>query len=236
MADLSNISVNGICVEEWLNETENKLKHVEIEKIQKIESNKHYPYKPPLHKQQSKSGPFKRATKLTDQQIRKEYGIMKKPFNNLNENIVWVIVNHGPISTEEILTKLGRTDRNSVSAAVSYVWSKLGINQDVLYREKKGRAYFYNVAIPYAGISDETIVEMYRVDKRKKVIIPEFETKKDESPEHFNCLREPIPSTENNDLVQKIGKIIGQTLGIEIKVSGKIEFVIRVENGMDNEK
>ncbi|MFA7099354.1 MAG: hypothetical protein WC143_04645 [Eubacteriales bacterium] len=232
MSELSNIYVNGVDVIEWLDETENKKKNIEIEEIHKIERSQHYPYKSPTYKQKSQSGSFKRAIKLTDQQIRKEYGIMKKPLKNLKENIIWLIVNNGPISTEEIMMKLNRNDRNNVSAAVSCIWSKLGINHDVLCRGKHGRAYFYKVATPYANLSDEAIIEMY-YNKQKNV--PPLESdismagKKYEPTKHLNCRCESIPLAENNDLVQKIEKIIGQTLGVEIKVSGKIEFVIRIE-------
>ena len=62
----------------------------------------------------------KRVTRLTDRQIRKEYGIMKKPFKSKSENAIWSIIEKGPLSAQEIGQEIGFEGKeNSLSAMVA---------------------------------------------------------------------------------------------------------------------
>lgn len=61
----------------------------------------------------------KRKKTFTANEIRKEYGIMQKPYGTKIENIIWCIVNKGPIDMKGMAAEMGMTDDKAASRSLS---------------------------------------------------------------------------------------------------------------------
>lgn len=85
----------------------------------------------------------KRVHRLSDFEIRKEYGIMSKPMKTLTQNVLYVLFNAGDVSmnSRAIADELARS-LPDVSSVLSGIWKKLK-DTGLITREKKGLAYHY---------------------------------------------------------------------------------------------
>ena len=86
------------------------------EEIKRHKLYKHAKCKTPTQQHERSS----KVKRLDDEQIRREKGLSAKPFTSKTDNILWTIVNKGPISSRDIksfLDKELKADYNITSIA-----------------------------------------------------------------------------------------------------------------------
>lgn len=115
-----------------------------------------------------------KAIKLTDEQIRKEYGLMKKPFATVAENVLYTMITEGPISTRDIAQKLNMLDKvGSISAATSTIWKYMGgeitgvIKRDSVTTNSGMKAFEYYISPDYADRDPDKIVDLFRRESKR---------------------------------------------------------------------
>lgn len=114
----------------------------------------------------------KRVKRWTDREIRKEYGIMDKPFDTNTDNIIWIIMEKGPVSVVEINHQLGdKMQQSTASAAVAGIWARLGSDHehaaDILSREQKGLTFYYQKK-QGVDVSVESAIEKSKLVGKKQ--------------------------------------------------------------------
>lgn len=139
------VTVEGEPLEDHLAEKEEKTKGDEIrEERGKDEAEKQRMrrkgIKARYDKRPLKRKVTKRVRRLTDREIREEYGLMEKPHKHKMENILWMIVNEGPVVPAEIGAKLG-VAIGDVSGALSRLMKRLG--QDLIERDETVKPFVY---------------------------------------------------------------------------------------------
>lgn len=187
----------------------------------------------------------RRTRHLTSDEIRKEYGIMEKPYKTHVENMLWLIVNKGPLGLREMAGFLEYEDfkkaTRSLSGPLSQIWRVLGDGPDgvsLLKRHPEDGRNFYSVAGEVTSI--ETLFETYK-ERNRKILAKKRARARGEEPDN----PENIESEE--DQVQGImrktqeintsplGKAIEETvkkaLGIEVQVNGRIEILFGWKRG-----
>jgi hypothetical protein len=170
----------------------------------------------------------KRVTRLTDRQIRKEYGIMKKPFESKSENAIWAIIEKGPLTTKEVGQEIGFTGKdNSLSAMVATIWARLGDAHEgaarILKREQKGLKYIYSKA-DGVDVSVEAAIEKFKL-VGSALYRKQYATKRLNS----DTPKADTPKAEkaDNEVFRRILETKGAAL--EIKVTGRVDVVFRFE-------
>jgi hypothetical protein len=85
----------------------------------------------------------KRVHRLSDFEIRKEYGVMAKPFKTLTQNVLYVLFNAGEsrMNSRAIADELEK-QLPDVSSVLSGIWKKLK-GDEIIERHKVGLAYHY---------------------------------------------------------------------------------------------
>lgn len=147
MTDLTNIHVEGKPLKEILEEIPDS----EIEEVRKSEQKKSLYHNGVIkfRKITSKSESHGDVRVYTDDEIRRERGIMSKPFKTQIENVLWTIKHKGPITVKQIAEDLNyKTER--ISACMANVWNAVGEGQPksakLIGRHKiadeRGFAYF----------------------------------------------------------------------------------------------
>ncbi len=86
----------------------------------------------------------KRVRYLTDEEIRREKGIMAKPFKTHAENLLYVLTSKAPLTTAEAAKELGMSLPN-MQGLMSKVTLRLG---EHIKRERKGLQFVYMPADP----------------------------------------------------------------------------------------
>jgi len=147
-------------------------------------------------------------------EIRKEKGIMEKPFKTINENLLWLMVNKGPITVTEMEKELGKKPTH-LSGPVFRIYKTLGMSmeadQNVVVRfQEGGRGSHKYHAVD--DITAERLFQLYRIrtsplSKKGKVC----DWVKEES------LEKRVSGGLKLDLKDN--------LNLNIKVSGKIDVV-----------
>lgn len=135
----------------------------------------------------------RRVRHLDPRQIRKEYGIMAKPYASNIENALWVAQNKGPISVMDIAKELG-ISINSISGPFSSVYKALGPNLIVRERthpQHKNSAFLYTVT---QEMSVEALYEKFKAEERagrKATKRPAPEPEPEPTPKELGI--QPIP-------------------------------------------
>jgi len=153
---------------------------------------------------------WRRVKWWTNTEIRKEYGIMEKPFKTAVENILYLIINKGPISAAEIEALLGKK-KNHLSAPLSKLYERLGDRaaKPILTRKKRpGGSY------EYSAVKDVSVESGYmkyqNSGRRSKSQIPEDET------------------DTSTSIKKAIENAIKDHLGVNVVISGKVEVVFKL--------
>lgn len=139
------ITKNGVPIEEHIEEEERN----ELEKTRKEELVIKQKHKKKLRPRERYEDDPRRVSKrvhhLSDFEIRKEYGIMARPFKTLTQNVLYVLFNAGEtkINSRAIADELNK-QLPDVSSVLSGIWKKLK-GDELIHREKVGLAYHYQI-------------------------------------------------------------------------------------------
>lgn len=229
---LNGIFVEGEHVEEYLKKVEGDKKAKEIE-AERLRVERTRGGKIRLAFDKAKGGPrvARRVKRFTDREIRKEYGIMEKPFESHAENCIWVIMEKGPVTVQDIGRELEWKNKvNSLSAMVATVWSRLGNTHEgaagVIDRYKHGNAYVYKKT-EGVDVSVEAAIEKYKLIGKKQWQAKSG--KKDESATIVD-LGDPVDKVAivKNGVEEVLGETLSKVLGVKVEVSGSVEFIFRL--------
>lgn len=120
------------------------------------------------------------VTHLTDNQIREEYGLMHKKFDDMPSNILWVLTNNYVKGDNHWLTRDGICERigvyddsraKVVSACLSSIHKRLSYQPDAVIRIKTQQGYVYKLGsgIQWVVAQDgETATHTYLVEKYRE--------------------------------------------------------------------
>jgi len=241
----AGVFIEGKPLEEYLEDVERDKKSKEVEGLRKeFEKKKHKSRGTYANErqQQDTRRVAKRVQWLTDHEIRKEYGIMEKPFESQAENAIWVILQKGPVTVKEIGQNLKWNGKpNTLSAMVATVWSRLGNMHPgaakIIDREKDPHSpahrYFKAKGI---DISPEAAIEQYKLTGTKQHRMKRAAARGEQ---HEEPETKPPPTTVRKQLTSKtttapsttlnkvVEEVIQTTLGIKVEVSGKVEIVFK---------
>jgi len=228
--DFKGITVDGKSLTSLLADELDEEKSREVAEIRqaqiKIPRGKHKPHARYNYKERSS-----RTKRLTDNQIRKEYGLMQKPYDNPSCNIIWTILNSDkPLSPKDIAEAI-EFDKpmSTFSALMSTMYSALE-PLNVIARKpfKTTFQYFKHVGAPEnldaEKLWDEIKIytrEQHRRRAKSKIISPTTSS----SPHHLGETLPPVPA---GPLVEAIEEAITKVLGIKVEVSGQVNIVIRL--------
>jgi hypothetical protein len=148
---------------------------------------------------------------------------MKKPFESNAENALWSIWEKGPLSPKEVgkeIQFVGNT--SSLSAMVSTIWHRLGNMHegalDIISRTSEHGTFRYQKK-PGIDVSVEQAIEKYKLagaaqHRQKKLEKLGIYDKEEDVP----------VKTEG---FFDIKDIVKSTLGVEVKVTGRVDIVFR---------
>ena len=164
----------------------------------------------------------KRMVHLSDRQIRKEYGLMEKPFKTQVENILWLIINQGPISSAEMCAELGKK-QSALSSIISRVYQALGpdgkgwISRDIENAVTPG---IYSATTEFSPEAGKRIVNAFMgADKARR---------KQATTNDDNALTAAQKTSEylavGSKVKQAVSKAVSEALGIEVKITGEIKI------------
>jgi hypothetical protein len=194
----------------------------------------------------------RRAKRFTANEIRKEYGIMKKPYKTKIENILWCICNKGPIDMngmgEELGLPPGKETSKALSGPISNMFNLLGTEKPYAIgwvdREREDGRYYYSLRSdgfdgdPHGGVnkSPEVIYQKYlsvqrdlfaAKNPRPSKISAAQPNKKDSDRENIPPADEVTIDLESIQEVIKntVEKAARRILGVHVTVSGKVEIL-----------
>lgn len=123
---MGGIFIEGKPIEKYLEDQERDRKSHEVEGIRKSQETKYHKAVVYTSERVQKDNRrvARRVRRLPADQIRKEYGLMNKPYGTNIENVLWCIVNKAPITTKEIAKELKYT--GDLSSTMANVWNSLG--------------------------------------------------------------------------------------------------------------
>ena len=246
---IEGVFIEGKPLEEHLIDEERDEKSHAIEEIRKSVEGRYK--KAAIYSSERKAVDTRRVSKrvvrFTDRQIRKEYGIMTKPFKANSDNCIWVILEKGPVSVVEIGREMEWTGKyNSLSAMTATVWARLGNTHEgaagILDRYSEGGKYYYQKAAG-VDVSIEAAIEKYKLvgtrqyqakmlkkkgsknkqlqsSKEKVAMLPE--DKKIPKPAAALSWDEPVNSAVE-DIIKK------NPVALRLEVSGQVDIVLRFE-------
>jgi hypothetical protein len=171
-----------------------------------------------------------RTNHLTDQQIRKEYGVMSRPHKSMTANVLDTIrLSPHPLSNRDIADVTGYTAAQ-VQSITSFVFCALGdvhgINAAV---DTKSNAKLYSInltAWPEFAVLMQAVNAAYR--QRKK---PYSDRRRKAAPKESAAVFGDICENHYNSkdiTLQKLAEMIGKLAadGVEVKFSGGIKVEV----------
>lgn len=159
------ITVGGEALEDHLEREEGKEKADETEESRKQEivtKSKHKKKIRPRERfEDDPARVSKRVRRLSDFEIRREYGVKEKPFPTLNQNVLFVLFKSGAtlINSKAISDEIGKALADT-SSALSHIWKKLK-DTDYIHRERKGLAYQYCITDQGLDLGFEALYRKY---------------------------------------------------------------------------
>jgi len=185
-------------------------------------------YKPEIKDFHSKS------KKLSDEEIRRQYGLLLKPFKTSIENALWMIINKGPVNFKEICTTLKKPERK-FSGHFSVIVRLL---DDYIMKKKikhNGKnIYLYEL---YEVFKEDELINPYTLSLIFKKRYTEYRKKKrEEKVEKIANFHKKVANFYKK--VDKEKENISFTLtgkDFNIYVSGRIEIIFRIEGEKDDE-
>lgn len=95
----------------------------------------------------------------TDDQIREEFGLMAKPYEINDLNVLWCVEHYGPINVNDIVAKIDGSKITTVSASISTLFKKAEKNgRGYLTREEGLNGYEYTMN----GIDHQSLREILK--------------------------------------------------------------------------
>ncbi len=200
----------------------------------------------------------KRAHRFSTKEIRKEYGIMNKPYESKIENILWCILNKGPVELKDIAKILEYTDpkiaSRKLSGPISNMHTCLGQKEPYgvgwIVRETDGGRYFYkavdqtrSVEVMYDKYCEiNKIIWRDRQEKRKQRVKDlaadrRQEREEDKMQDQEERKTKPVGNDElseidnsmANSIMDIIAKGVSKRLGIQVEISHKIEILFGIK-------
>ena len=225
---LDGITIDGVHAEEWIVRREKDEKRVEIERerIAAI-TIPHSSGKVYLKPAVPKGGPrvSRRVKRFTDREIRKEYGIMAKPFGSVAANLIYAIIENGPLDGQEMAEVIEyEGGQSSISASLSTIWHRLGADgAGIIERESHSGKYRYQKK-PGIDISVEAAIEKFNIIGRKQAKQKREAARSEEG--------NGVPAVTVDDESSAVSRALEETIkrihGINIQVSGKVEVVFKL--------
>jgi hypothetical protein len=222
---IEGVFVDGKPLEEFLIDQERDAKSKEIEEVRK--ASEHYQKATIVYGDEKRSKEdtrrvAKRVKYYTDREIRKEYGIMKKPFDSHAENAIWVMWEKGPINTTDIGKEIEYPGSlGSLSAMVSTIWKRLGNMHtgamDIISRENHHGTYHYQKK-PGIDVSVEQAIEKYR-------LAGSAQWKRKQSKKKQTKQVNSAPKDMSEEIVEHVVEVVNKHVGLEVKVNGRIDVV-----------
>ena len=215
---LDGITVDGKHIVEYIQKKiqDDKSKEIEVERVS-VERNRGGKHKTILrYESDDKPRVSKRVRRLTPREIRKEYGIMAKPYDSKAENVIWAILENGPLNVAEIEKMIEWKDkRNSLSALCTMLWHSLGDKgADVITRKKGDDGAFIYEKKKGLQISVEAAAEKYRIGNRKL-----FQGKNERRKEKVA----EIDDTKQT-IIDVAQQKLSQILGVDVNVNVDVVF------------
>lgn len=165
----------------------------------------------------------RRVRYLTDNEIRKEYGIMAHPYKTVVENILHLISMMGPITVLGIEEALGK-NKNHLSGTVSGMYRRFGPEGAGLIARKMGA----NQKYLYEAVGEWSVESAVRKQKIKKAADRTFHSRQERWSERACELGEGGGESKERSEVSiedVLQESLGKALGVDVTVSGRIEVV-----------
>lgn len=169
---LNGITVGGEHLVSWLRHKSTDERTKEIHETRNDQINIHHGKHKAYLKKEENIGPrvSKRVRRLTDKEIRRQYGIMAKQYDSLSDNIIWCIVEKGPITNAEMMELLlFQKGSSSFAAIMTGIWHRLGDEAAQLIDRKKkpGNTFYEYQKKPGIELSVDAIIEQYHLWGKK---------------------------------------------------------------------
>jgi hypothetical protein len=169
-------------------------------------------YKPKNRMEEETRRVSRRVIHLSDEQIRKDYGLAMKPYKTVAENIIATIRKGGPITAKNINHVLGLIPRQT-SSTISYIYQALSPNYMV--RRLLGKEYEYKFI---KEISVEIAHKLYKkyINLKGSSVKKVDDVKSDKD----------IVQHKAKDVVKGfIEEVVSKELGIKVQVEGEIKIL-----------
>lgn len=247
------VFIEGKPLEKYLEDFERDQKSKEVENVRRGFESKRLKTRGTYASERKALEETRRVSKrvrwLSDHEIRKEYGLMEKPFETHPENAIWVILQKGPATVRQVGEQLQWKGKgNTLSAMMATVWKRLGQDHPgaakILDRQKDphtpAHSYFKAEGL---DISPEAAIEEYKLAGRRqaKMAVAEkrgevYEDDTSPAPE-VESAKKPerldlnLNTQEKPDVSSRLTKVVEEaiqtTLGVKVEVSGRIEIVFK---------
>jgi hypothetical protein len=242
------VFIDGKPLFEYLVDKERDRKSTETEEVRKEAEGRKYGRRTGSYADERQEVDTRRVSKRvkywSPQKIRKEYGIMEKPFASHAENAIWVMMEKGPIGVTDIGKEMDwKGKHNSLSAMVAGAWARLGNKHEgaagILDRESDHGSFRYFKA-KGVDISVEAAIEKYRLVGRKqyqakngrKKLAEAAAAEGEERGKPIGIERDVDKVKVEETLSSAIEEAVRNTLGLKVEVSGRIDIVFRL-GGLD---
>lgn len=158
-------------------------------------------------------GPAGPAKVLTDDEIRKEMGVMARPLPTITENMLWVLQNKGPITVGELANEV-KGKRNSVSSMASRLIRYFRDTGEIIVGDTKPITMSLAPGVNVHELSRRFHNKEYGIAKARQV---------GEAP-----VEEPAPAPVEAQAVS-LQQLVDTIKQLNVVFSGKIEVVFRIE-------
>ncbi|MCK5138523.1 MAG: hypothetical protein KAQ85_01665 [Thermodesulfovibrionia bacterium] len=166
----------------------------------------------------------RRVICLSDRQIRKEYGVMAKPYKTIAENIIAVIMEKGPVNSGRINNILNKESKQT-SSIISYIYQALSPKYLDRGMQIDGKSYSYKF-IKEISVADAHIKYKYFMRNLLKPS-PSLSPKRGEGYKRKISDAGKRGSAAGKGLQAIVGEVLTRELGVNVKVEGEIIISVR---------
>lgn len=225
--DLDGISFEDTPLDAQALESRDKGEQIARQRRQTMDSQMRIIQKKPI-KLRAKTPHEKRVSKrvryLTDNEIRRYKGIMSKPFKTTPENVLWMILEKGPITVLRIATELNKRPE-AISGVVSELFSALGNDGLHLVRRLRsdGRTYEYKAISDFSPESGYRKYRHWKNEAHKKRLEKQDQEGDATAAKKLTNLRGPRKTGEQKEIENAIQESV-----IRVKVEGSIKILFGI--------
>lgn len=174
-----------------------------------------------------------RVKRFTDNELRRLYGIMEKPFETVVENLLWVLKEYGPLTSNQLKQYFPDMPYSSLSSRLSVLYKrmeKLGLmSRSVVVG---GKGYTYELTEKTIGHTAQELATYLDKRKGRKVLRPpkakNKPDKKKPAADEVAPEKQPPKEEPFTDPFEAISEVVSKQLGVNVVVSGKIEIVFKL--------